>query len=252
MSRPPFNRTTQRLREIERVIVQRHGIVPATDDADVYLVPLAQCYRQLLIKARLPATVADIVDRLTVSKVVHGSGIVYRQMRDAAIEAIDQPNLENADDIARRLNVDYDEREELNLRSIGATDADKRERARRRKDRNRKRAKERSARLRSERGAVPREEYLATHSVSRTKPWEALGISKATYYRRRGATAAKPATEPVRQVGFPLKPRVRIGKPTCLTPEPAARPARRLPMKRGPSIPATHLRVFGELVEMRS
>lgn len=31
--------------------------------------------------------------------------------------------------------------------------------------------------------AMPREQYLA-ESLSRKKPWEALGISRATWYRR--------------------------------------------------------------------
>lgn len=50
------------------------------------------------------------------------------------------------------------------------------ERGRRRlvKEADRRRAK----------GMVPREEYLAAHDTSRRKPWEAHGISRATWYRR--------------------------------------------------------------------
>lgn len=32
--------------------------------------------------------------------------------------------------------------------------------------------------------SLPREEYLAEHSISREKPWLTLGISRATWYRR--------------------------------------------------------------------
>ena len=32
--------------------------------------------------------------------------------------------------------------------------------------------------------AQPRAEFLAEHSISRSKPWLALGISRATWYRR--------------------------------------------------------------------
>ena len=32
--------------------------------------------------------------------------------------------------------------------------------------------------------AQPRDEYLAAHTTNRTKPWEALGMSRATWYRR--------------------------------------------------------------------
>jgi hypothetical protein len=43
--------------------------------------------------------------------------------------------------------------------------------------RERKTAKRRSD------GVVPRAEYLAAHSKSRTEPWKALNMSKAKYYR---------------------------------------------------------------------
>lgn len=38
--------------------------------------------------------------------------------------------------------------------------------------------------------AEPREQYLA-NAISRAKPWEALGISRATWYRK-----GKPKTAP--------------------------------------------------------
>lgn len=37
--------------------------------------------------------------------------------------------------------------------------------------------------------ALPRDEYLAEHNISRSKPWLALGISRATWYRRGKPTA---------------------------------------------------------------
>jgi predicted DNA-binding transcriptional regulator YafY len=38
--------------------------------------------------------------------------------------------------------------------------------------------------------AQPRDQYIAEHSISRSKPWLALGISRATWYRRRGKPTA--------------------------------------------------------------
>jgi hypothetical protein len=38
-----YNRTTHRLREIERIIAHRWGIVPETDDADIVFEPVADC-----------------------------------------------------------------------------------------------------------------------------------------------------------------------------------------------------------------
>jgi hypothetical protein len=94
--------------------------------------------------------------------------------------------------LGRELGVDSATRERLGIWQIGAVDPDPqggRER-RRQRDRERKR-----------RTRQPRAEYLA--NVSRAsersaKPWEALGIHRATYYRRQ----AKAAT------GFVQKPTI--------------------------------------------
>ena len=55
------------------------------------------------------------------------------------------------------------------------------ERKRRKADKQRMR--------RSNSGAVTRARYLASNATSRTKPWEAQGISRATWYRRQKAEA---------------------------------------------------------------
>ena len=38
-----FDRTAQRLREIERIVRRRYGVVPDTDDADIILKQVACC-----------------------------------------------------------------------------------------------------------------------------------------------------------------------------------------------------------------
>lgn len=40
-------------------------------------------------------------------------------------------------------------------------------------------------------GAIPRAEWLAENSVEASKPWEAEGISRSTYYRRQKAAKAR-------------------------------------------------------------
>jgi hypothetical protein len=45
--RKHFSRARKRLREIERIIKDRHGHVPATDDADRYLGSVANCFRKI-------------------------------------------------------------------------------------------------------------------------------------------------------------------------------------------------------------
>ena len=44
--------------------------------------------------------------------------------------------------------------------------------------------------------ALPREEYLA-NSISRAKPWESLGMSRATWYRKG---KPEPVQEPVQTI----------------------------------------------------
>jgi sRNA-binding protein len=72
------------------------------------------------------------------------------------------------------------ERSSLRITTIGAIDVTKAERLAKRKERAKARAKE----LRAERSQRSRKEYLDT-AISRTKPWEAKGISRRTWYRRR-------------------------------------------------------------------
>jgi hypothetical protein len=50
--------------------------------------------------------------------------------------------------------------------------------------RRRQRDRERKARQRAARGTMARAEYIAT-SLSQTKPWAALGMSRSTWYRQR-------------------------------------------------------------------
>ena len=93
-------------------------------------------------------------------------------------EAASTPKQMKADELAKWLGVTYVERQKLGLTRIGAKDVGKRSRTILRKLRHR-RAKERKRR---ERGTRPRSEYEA-NSLSKTKPWEQLGLSRARWYR---------------------------------------------------------------------
>jgi hypothetical protein len=52
---------------------------------------------------------------------------------------------------------------------------------------------ERKRQRRRQDGAKPRAEYLAANTLSRSKPWEAIGMSRRTWYRRRKRPAANVA-----------------------------------------------------------
>lgn len=116
---------------------------------------------------------------------------------------------------------------------------------------------EREASRRRAKGIVPREEYLAAHAISRDKPWEAHGYSRATWYRRgcppppvekttlpaRQETCALRETPPrPLQGGLPRRrPRRELSAGhQALHPQPEAtqsrrpRPARPIPMRADP------------------
>jgi hypothetical protein len=91
---------------------------------------------------------------------------------------ITSPLRYTADHLAHLLNLTNAERKHLKIRTIGAVDFDKKQRAslRREEDRLAKEAKRRAA------GAKPR-----AQSLSRTKPWLELGISRSKWYADRRA-----------------------------------------------------------------
>jgi hypothetical protein len=83
-----------------------------------------------------------------------------------------------ADQMAQRVNVKKNERDALNLRSIGAIDFTKADRV----AAKRKRDNERQALKRLERGAAQR-----VGNLSKSKPWESLGMSRASWFAKRKA-----------------------------------------------------------------
>lgn len=186
----PPDLTRFRLRELERLIQHRHGFVPDTDDASLYLVPVAQSLLRVheTKNGHGSATLESILGQLRVWKFPFAPDVAECQLEDAAREALRFPRTANADAIARQLHVSYAERQQLGLTTIGAYDCDKSERMRRRAERKRHRDRLRAAAKRAKRGAQPRADYIA-HSASATRPWEGQNISRATFYRRQRQAA---------------------------------------------------------------
>jgi hypothetical protein len=103
-----------------------------------------------------------------------------------------------ARELGERLNLKNHERDALAIRTIAAIDLTPEQLRERRKARGRNR----SRRRRRSAGSRPREIYL-TNSLSRKKPWETKGISRATWYRQhRDRIEISPTAEQerVRQV----------------------------------------------------
>jgi hypothetical protein len=105
-----------------------------------------------------------------------GSKITEVQASDIIEEASITRKHLTADNLARFLGVTFEHRQALRLTTIGSVNVKKgaRKELRRRNDRLYQ------ERRRRERGARPHSE-----SLSRTKPWEAMKMSRAKWYRQR-------------------------------------------------------------------
>jgi hypothetical protein len=92
------------------------------------------------------------------------------------------PRKWRADTIGRELRLTNADRLRLGIRTIAAFDITPEERKQQRKlrDRLRKRLRRRTVEHR-----MRRDEWLVANSTTRTKPWEAAGISRRTWYRQR-------------------------------------------------------------------
>jgi hypothetical protein len=96
--------------------------------------------------------------------------------------ALKKPHWFTADTLARKLGLTFAKRTALGITTIGSIDVDKAGRLelRKQKDRDRKRAKRAAAK--AERPA----------RLTKAKPWEAEGICRRTWERRRKRGVAKP------------------------------------------------------------
>jgi hypothetical protein len=164
---PSHSKLIGRLRRaaIGRLVQHRHGGLPDTDDSVIYLAAVAHFegstdHRAFVLDAwcrrnRAPPALLARVD---------------------AIVAEAPPEKLTAARLGAVLRLKDRERTACKISTIAPVDMTKQQRAARRKasDRERKRAARAAA------GAKPRAE-----SLSRTKPWTALGISRRTWERRR-------------------------------------------------------------------
>jgi hypothetical protein len=169
-----------RVREIERIIRHRWGVVPDTDDAD-HTIRLVAYHLKPLARKSLAAVLSHWCHRWA-------PHIPQETIRGIAWQVNRWPRDLKADTLAQHLRLTDAERTRLGITTIGAIDmnhAKRRQRRAKRQQTWKKKARMSNPSYRS------REEYLA-NSLSRTKPWKAEGISRATWYRRQRETG--PAT----------------------------------------------------------
>jgi hypothetical protein len=107
-----------------------------------------------------------------------GGEITEAEAIAIADQAAEIPYVWKADQLAKYLGLTYAQRQALRITTIGSVDIGKRARRvlRQRKDRLAKERKRRAAGMRPQ-----------SESLSATKPWRELGMSRAAWYRRNKA-----------------------------------------------------------------
>ena len=169
-----FSLPLLRLREIERVVVSRHGlIIPDpldTDDRDWCLAyPRAvQCSSTAQDLHHWSRRWAPWAEPSEIDAIIATEGWRQKMM--------------GPDQLATMIFVSAAERAALGLRTIGACDVSRAERDAATAEAKRQRDRERQTQRRRAEGRVDRQTYLSG-SVSAQRPWEAVGKSRAKYYR---------------------------------------------------------------------
>jgi hypothetical protein len=161
----------QRLGDLRRLLLHRYGPVLPDDDAG----------REDLIELLKPISLGPNAAK----RMKQEMELVAPWASAAAIDHVNRlPIWERkpkAEALGQRMRTTNAERERLRLWTIAPIDMTGEQMAEQRKAKARGRERERRRR----KGAKPRADYLA-QALSRTRPWEMLGISRRTYYRRRG------------------------------------------------------------------
>lgn len=177
-----FSLEMLRLREIEAIIKHRHGNgIPdacGSDDLDT-------CMAYLKAVAATPNT----------QDVASWAKIWAPWADPATVEVLatrmaNRKRMLGADAVAKLLFVSHAERTELGLKTIGACDVPHEERTKIAKEGKRARDRSRQEQKRRAEGRMPRTSYEAA-STAVTKPWEDEGVSRRTWYRRRGTSLSR-------------------------------------------------------------
>jgi hypothetical protein len=165
-----FDKLAARRHEIERFA--RHIDVANSDDFRIFLI--AWQWHNPNSK--------DAIGALMMAAQRMGGAITEEQAEQVINEADTVPKCRTADALGRWLRLSDAMRTFLGICTIGSFDVSKRQRALRRKERNRARMqmKRRAA------GSKSRGEYLAA-AKSRAQPWKVEGKSRSLWYSRRKA-----------------------------------------------------------------
>lgn len=177
-----FSLEVLRLREIEKVIRSRHGRgIPDPDGTD----DRSTCLAYVVAVASTPR-VQDVSEWCR----MWAPWVTLDESEALKHDASRRKHMLPADSIAKLLNVTFVERTRLKLKTIGACDVCEDERKKMALELKREQDRARQEHKRRAEGRMPRAEYEAV-SLSKSKPWEAEGISRKTWERRRVASVSR-------------------------------------------------------------
>jgi hypothetical protein len=176
-----------RLREIERTIPTR-----TVDQTRAVLAEVAVTYRKIILFRGLDVRPGMVKERLELwlGKMRLSRTFTPDEIAEAIEQAERRKRLANPERLAAILGLEYADRQQLAIRTIGSIDKTKLERELLAKERRREKDRIRKAIKRRARGAISRAEYLA-ESMSHARPWERDGISRRTWERRRNQVATE-------------------------------------------------------------
>ncbi|WP_426418460.1 hypothetical protein [Bradyrhizobium genosp. A] len=170
---------TLRCIDLEKYLRDRYGPVLPDDDAgraDAEIMLNHIFYRQAVDR---PWLMNDWLDRCA-------PWLIGEERETLIAKVFRKPRKYTADRLAKELGLTYARRQRLGITTIGSIDVD----AEQRKELQKVKKREHKAQKRRDAGCMTRSEYEG-NSIARIAPWEALGLSRATYYRRQQQAASE-------------------------------------------------------------
>lgn len=174
--RSPMQLVALRMRDLATLYRSRWGITLPDDDSGRDDLKIAINHLACLAHPR--GHIANWIDVWT-------PWLTAAEQREIVPPILANPQRWKADALAWRLRLTKEERNMLGITTIGAIDESKAARTKRRRALDRQRKEN----VRRAKGMKPRKVYEG-QSVNSAKPWELEGISRRTWYRRRGTSPA--------------------------------------------------------------
>jgi hypothetical protein len=163
-----------RLRDLRRYCLHRYGYTLPDDDAG------REDLRELLLPISLTKEAGRKMEKAIEVWAPWMNTIEAGQLMDEINRTPGHLRKPGARELGERLNLQNWQRERWGIRTIAPVDMTATELAQRRKAKHRETMRRRRRAI----GGKPRQVYLA-NSISREKPWEKDGISRAQWYRNR-------------------------------------------------------------------